>query len=132
MMSSIPTELRYTETHEWVRTLADGTLEIGITDYAQQQLGELVSVEMPQTGRTLKADETFAVVESVKTASDLLAPVAGEVMAVNSPLATDPEALNADAYGNWLMRIRPAAGALAAAKLLTASEYTKLVDAEGG
>ncbi len=131
-MSNVPTDLQYTENHEWVRTLPDGTVEIGITDHAQQALGDLVSVALPETGRTLKQGEACAVVESVKTASDLCSPVAGEVTAGNPKLASEPEAVNSDAYGNWLMRVRPAPGALAAAKLLSAAQYTKLLEAQGG
>jgi glycine cleavage system H protein len=132
-MTNVPAELKYTKSHEWLRTLPDGTIEIGITDHAQQALGDLVFVEVPQAGRTLTAGEPCAVVESVKAASDVYAPLAGEVTAGNPALAAQPEVVNTDAYGaGWLMRLQPAAGALAAAQLLSAADYQRLLDAEGG
>jgi glycine cleavage system H protein len=132
-MSNVPADLKYTNSHEWVRALPDGTLEIGITDHAQHALGDLVFVEVPEAGRTLAAGEPAAVVESVKAASDVYAPLAGEVTAGNPELAAQPEAVNTDPYGaGWLMRLKPAAGALAAAQLLAAADYQKLLDAEGG
>ncbi|MBV8783341.1 MAG: glycine cleavage system protein GcvH [Gammaproteobacteria bacterium] len=131
-MSNVPRELRYTKSHEWVRTLPDGTVEIGITDHAQHALGDLVFVEVPQAGRTVSAGEACAVVESVKAASDVYAPVAGEITAGNPDLAAAPETVNSDAYGKgWLMRLKPAAGALAAAALMPAAEYDKLLAEEG-
>ena len=132
-MSKVPPDLRYTKSHEWIRTLTDGTVEIGITDQAQHELGDLVFVEVPEAGRTVKADEPCAVVESVKAASDVYAPLAGEVTAGNPKLAAEPEVVNADPYGEgWLMRLKPAAGAVAAAGLLSAAEYQQVLDAEGG
>jgi glycine cleavage system H protein len=132
-MSNVPDDLKYTDSHEWVRTLPDGTLEIGITDHAQHALGDLVFVEVPEAGRTLKAGEACAVVESVKAASDVYAPLAGEVVAGNNDLVSAPETVNSDAYGaGWLMRLRPAAGALAGAGLMSAADYRKVLDAEGG
>jgi glycine cleavage system H protein len=132
-MSTVPADLRYTESHEWVRSLTDGTIEIGITDHAQHALGDLVFVEVPEAGRAVKAGEPCAVVESVKAASDVYAPVAGEITAGNPKLTAEPETVNAQPYGEgWLMRLRPAAGALAAAALLSAAEYQKILDAEGG
>ncbi len=129
-MSNVPSDLKYTKSHEWVRTLSDGTLEVGITDHAQDALGDLVFVEVPETGRTLAAGEPFAVVESVKAASDVYAPVAGEVVAGNPALASEPEAINSDPYGKgWLMKIRPGT---APAALLSAAEYEKLIAEEGG
>ncbi|MEW6691129.1 MAG: glycine cleavage system protein GcvH [Pseudomonadota bacterium] len=107
----IPDDLRYTATHEWVRREADGTLSVGITDHAQDSLGELVFIELPEKGRSLGAGEACAVVESVKAASDVYAPVAGEVVARNDALLAAPGELNKDAYAAWLFRIRPAAGA---------------------
>lgn len=130
-MSKVPADLKYTNSHEWVRSLPDGNVEVGITDHAQHALGDLVFVEVPEAGRTVKADEACAVVESVKAASDVYAPIAGEVIAGNPALASKPEAVNADAYGAWLMRIKPAPGALAAAQLLSAADYQKVLDAEG-
>ena len=132
-MSNVPADLSYTKSHEWVRTLADGTVEIGITDHAQHALGDLVFVEVPDAGRTVKADEPCAVVESVKAASDVYAPIAGQITAGNPRLAAEPEVVNSDPYGEgWLMRLKPAAGALAAAALLTAADYQKVLDTEGG
>ena len=131
-MSNVPSDRKYTKTHEWLRTLPDGTVEIGITDHAQHALGDLVFVEVPETGRKLSAGETFAVVESVKAASDVYAPMAGEVVAGNPALAAEPEIINSDAYGKgWLMRLRPAAGGAAPA-LLSPAEYEKLIAEEGG
>ena len=131
-MSTVPADLKYTKSHEWVRALADGTVEIGITDHAQHALGDLVFVEVPESGRTVKADEPCAVVESVKAASDVYAPIAGEITAGNPKLAAEPEVVNADPYGEgWLMRLRPAAGAVAAAALLSAADYQQVLDAEG-
>ena len=132
-MSKVPADLKYTKSHEWVRTLGDGTVEIGITDHAQHALGDLVFVEVPDAGRTVKADEPCAVVESVKVASDVYAPIAGQITAGNPRLAAEPEVVNSDPYGEgWLMRLKPAAGALAAAALLTAADYQKVLDTEGG
>jgi len=132
-MSNVPADLKYTKSHEWVRTLADGSVEIGITDHAQHALGDLVFVEVPEAGRAVKAGEPCAVVESVKAASDVYAPLAGEVTAGNPKLAKEPETVNAEPYGaGWLMRLRPAAGALAGAALLSAADYQKVLDAEGG
>jgi glycine cleavage system H protein len=132
-MSNVPADLSYTKSHEWVRTLADGTVEIGITDHAQHALGDLVFVEVPEAGRTLAAGEACAVVESVKAASDVYAPLGGVVTAGNPKLADAPETVNSDPYGDgWLMRLKPAAGAIAAAGLLSAADYTKVQDAEGG
>ena len=132
-MSKVPADLKYTKSHEWVRTLGDGTVEIGITDHAQHALGDLVFVEVPDAGRTVKADEPCAVVESVKAASDVYAPIAGQITAGNPRLAAEPEVVNTDPYGEgWLMRLKPAAGALAAAALLTAADYQKVLDTEGG
>jgi glycine cleavage system H protein len=108
---NIPDSLRYTASHEWVRQEADGTLSIGITDHAQDSLGELVFVELPEAGRRLAAGDACAVVESVKAASDVYAPFAGEVVARNDALAEAPNELNKDPYAAWLFRIKPAAGA---------------------
>ncbi len=130
-MSNVPADLKYTKTHEWLRTLPDGTIEIGITDHAQHALGDLVFVEVPEAGRTVKAGEPCAVVESVKAASDVYSPITGEVLAGNPELAGEPEVINTDPYGNgWLMRVRPTAGA-PAAQLLSPSDYEKLQQEEG-
>jgi glycine cleavage system H protein len=128
-MSKVPSDLKYTRTHEWLRTLPDGTVEVGITDHAQHSLGDLVFVEVPEAGRTVTAGEPFAVVESVKAASDVYAPLSGEVTEGNGALAGAPETLNTDPYGaGWLARLRPA-GALPG--LLSATEYEKLTAEEG-
>jgi glycine cleavage system H protein len=130
-MSNVPADLKYTKTHEWLRTLPDGNIEIGITDHAQHALGDLVFVEVPEAGRALKAGEPCAVVESVKAASDVYAPVTGEVVAGNPKLASAPETINMDSYGEgWLMRVKPTAGA-PAADLLSPAEYEKLQQEEG-
>jgi glycine cleavage system H protein len=132
-MSQVPADLKYTKSHEWVRTLADGTVEIGITDHAQHALGDLVFVEVPEAGHEVKAGESCAVVESVKAASDVYAPLAGVVTAGNPKLAAEPETVNSEPYGaGWLWRLRPAPGALAAAGLISAADYQKVLDAEGG
>ena len=129
-MSQIPADLRYTKSHEWVRTLPDGSVEIGITDYAQHSLGDLVFVEVPAAGRTLAVGDACAVVESVKAASDVYSPVAGEVVAGNEQLATRPELINQDPYGQgWIMRVKPAAAGAGA--LLDAAAYAAEVAAAG-
>jgi glycine cleavage system H protein len=131
-MSNIPAELSYTKSHEWVRPLPDGSVEIGITDHAQDALGDLVFVEVPEAGRVLKAGEACAVVESVKAASDVYSPLAGEVVAGNAQLAAQPDLVNTEPFaGGWLWRLKPAAGALAAAQLLSAADYRKMLE-EGG
>jgi len=122
---NIPQDLRYTESHEWVRREADGTLSIGITDHAQEQLGDIVFVEAPKPGRKVAKGEAVGVVESVKAASDIYAPVAGEVVAGNDALADAPEKVNDDAYGCWMFRIRPD-DAAAADALLDAAAYEKV------
>ena len=106
-MSKIPADLKYTKSHEWVKLGADGVATIGITDHAQAALGDLVYVEPPKQGRKLAAGEACAVVESVKAASDVYSPIAGEVMEGNPTLANTPEMINQDAYSAWLMRIKP-------------------------
>ena len=107
-MSNVPSTLKYTKSHEWVRSEEDGSLTIGITDHAQQALGDIVFLELPETGRKLSAGETCAVVESVKAASDLYAPVAGSITAVNTAVVSAPESVNHDAYAAWLFRMKPA------------------------
>ncbi|HMD58793.1 MAG TPA: glycine cleavage system protein GcvH [Steroidobacteraceae bacterium] len=125
-MSNIPSDLKYARSHEWLRQLPDGTVEVGISDHAQEALGDLVFVEVPEVGRTLAAGESCAVVESVKAASDVYSPVAGTVLAVNSKLSTAPELINQEPYGNgWLMRLKPAG---APAGLLNADEYARVAD----
>jgi len=122
----LPANLKYTESHEWVRSEADGTLAVGITDHAQEALGDLVFIELPQVGRTVKAGEAIGVVESVKAASDIYAPVAGNVVAINSGVTETPEQVNADAYANWFYKLKPANPG-DTGKLLDATAYAKVV-----
>ena len=120
-MSKVPADLKYTKSHEWVRSLPDGNVEVGITDHAQHALGDLVFVEVPEAGRTVKADEACAVVESVKAASDLYSPVSGEIFQVNEALNGKPELVNEDAEGaGWIFKI----------KLAEPSELDALLDLE--
>jgi glycine cleavage system H protein len=125
---NMPDNLRYTRSHEWATEPADGIVTVGITDFAQDQLGDVVFVELPTVGRKLAAGEAAAVVESVKTASDIYAPVAGEVIETNAALLDAPEAINTGAYGDgWLFRLRVAdAGAWAA--LLDAAGYRAVAE----
>jgi glycine cleavage system H protein len=128
-MSDSPADLKYTKSHEWVRTLADGNVEVGITDHAQSALGDLVFVDVPDTGKVLKAGETFAVVESVKAASDVYAPIAGTVVEGNAALGGQPELINSEPYkGGWIMRLKPSG---APQGLLSAAEYQAHLAAEG-
>ena len=126
---SIPADLKYTPSHEWVRVEADGTLTVGITHHAQELLGDMVFVESPATGRALAKGEECAVVESVKAASDVYAPVAGEVVAANGEVESSPESVNQDAYAAWLFKLKPANPADVDA-LLDAAAYQKLVESE--
>ena len=129
-MSETPDDLKYSKSHEWVRVNDDGTVTIGVTDHAQAQLGDLVYVEVPEEGRELEAEEACAVVESVKAASDVYAPLAGTVVAANEALAETPEAVNNDAYGDgWLIRLQPA-DAAAVNALMSAAEYQAFVESE--
>jgi glycine cleavage system H protein len=126
---SIPADLKYTDSHEWIRMEADGNATVGITHHAQDLLGDLVFVENPAPGRKLRRGEECGVVESVKAASDIFAPLSGEVVGANAELETAPEKINADAYQAWLFRIKPSdPGELAS--LLDADGYRKLVDSE--
>jgi len=126
---NIPADLKYTPSHEWVRVEADGTLTVGITHHAQDLLGDMVFIETPAAGRTLAKGEECAVVESVKAASDVYAPVAGEVIASNSDVESSPEAVNKDAYAAWMFKVKPANPGDVAA-LLDAAAYQKLVESE--
>ena len=127
---NIPAHLRYTSSHEWVRTEADGTVSIGITDHAQAALGDLVYLELPAVGRKLAAAEACAVVESVKAASDIYSPVSGEIVAGNAELGGQPELINRDPYGGgWIMRVRPEDKSQFAA-LLDAKAYEAALAAE--
>lgn len=130
-MSQIPANLKYARSHEWAKPLADGTVEIGISDHAQAALGDLVFVEVPAAGRSLAAGEPCAVVESVKAASDVYSPIAGKVTESNAQLASAPELINQDPYGaGWLMRVAPADPAALDA-LLSASDYEAVLQADG-
>jgi glycine cleavage system H protein len=104
---NIPADLKYTESHEWVRAEADGTFTVGITEYVQDALGDIVFVELPKVGKSYAAGDDAAVVESVKAASDIYAPVAGQVVAVNDAVADAPDSINADAYSAWLFKLQP-------------------------
>lgn len=129
-MSNIPAELKYTQSHEWVRVEADGSLTIGISDHAQEALGDLVYVEAPEAGARFAAGDAAAVVESVKAASDVYAPVAGEVIAGNEALADAPETLNDDAYGaGWIFKLQPD-NAEDVNALLSAEAYGEFLKAE--
>jgi glycine cleavage system H protein len=124
-----PADLKYTKSHEWIRQEADGTVTVGITHHAQESLGDLVFVELPAVGRQVKRDEECAVVESVKAAADIYAPLSGEVVAVNPELADAPEKINQDAYSAWMFKLKPsAAGELAG--LLDAAAYQAVADAD--
>jgi len=129
-MSNVPTELKYTRSHEWLRTNDDGTVTVGITDHAQEQLGDMVYVEVPEVGQEVVANDACAVVESVKAASDVYAPVGGEVVEINESLADNPDAVNRDAFGDgWIMKLQLGdAGQLDA--LLDAAEYDAFVASE--
>ena len=124
---SVPEELRYTKDHEWVRLEADGTLTVGITDYAQGSLGDVTYVELPAVGASFAEGDVFGVVESVKAASDLYLPVAGEIVATNPALADTPEQVNSDPYGAaWMIRLKPG-DAASVDGLLTAAAYRELI-----
>ncbi len=126
---SIPADLKYTKSHEWVRQEADGTVSVGITHHAQDLLGDMVFVENPTVGRQLAQNEECAVVESVKAASDVYAPIAGEVVAVNDALESAPESINKDPYAAWMFRLKPANSADLDG-LLDAAGYQALVESE--
>lgn len=126
-MVKAPVDLRYTPTHEWVREAADGTLEVGITDFAQDALGDIVYVECPPLGRHVSAGAAVGVIESVKATSDLYAPVSGEVIAVNDAIPDHWESINADAFAAWLYRLKPSAPD-ELARLLDAPRYVQAVE----
>ncbi|MGX5221347.1 glycine cleavage system protein GcvH [Pseudomonas segetis] len=119
-MSNIPADLRYASSHEWARLDADGNVTVGISDHAQEALGDVVFIELPEVGKTLAAGQEAGVVESVKAASDIYAPIGGEVIAVNDSLADSPENVNTDPYGSWFFKLKPSA----------ADELDKLLDAD--
>jgi glycine cleavage system H protein len=121
-MSNIPVELKYAKTHEWARINDDGSVTVGISDSAQDQLGDMVFIEVPEVGASVTAEEACAVVESVKAASDVYAPIGGEIVEVNEGLADSPETVNNDAYGEgWIFRIEPS----------EADGLSALMDADG-
>jgi glycine cleavage system H protein len=124
---NVPADLKYTKSHEWVKREADGSVTIGITDHAQQALGDIVFLELPEAGRQVSAGEECAVVESVKAASDIYAPLAGEVIARNDAVLDAPESVNQDAYAAWLFKLKPADAAQLDA-LLDAAAYTKVAE----
>lgn len=130
-MSSIPAELKYLDSHEWARVEADGTVTIGISDHAQEALGDLVFVEVPEVGKALKKGNAAAVVESVKAASDVYSPISGEVIAANETLGSAPELVNQDPYGQgWLYKIKPS-NQDELSQLLDSAAYGKVVEAAG-
>jgi glycine cleavage system H protein len=125
----LPDNLKYTDTHEWVRQEADGTVTVGITDHAQEQLGDVVFVDMPAAGRTFKQGDECGVIESVKAAADIYAPVAGEIVASNSTLVDAPEKINHAPYETWLFKIKPQDSA-ELQNLLDAAAYQKVAEAD--
>jgi len=129
-MSNIPVELKYAKSHEWARTNDDGSVTVGISDTAQDQLGDMVFIEVPEVGQTVTAEEACAVVESVKAASDVYAPLGGEIVEVNEDLADSPETVNNDAYGEgWIFRLEPSdAGELGA--MMDADAYEAFLASE--
>ena len=130
LRSGVPTELKYTKTHEWVQLMDDGTLRVGITEHAQDLLGDMVFVELPAIGCRVTAGQECAVVESVKAASDVYSPLTGEVLTVNETLVSNPELVNKDPYGEgWLLCLKPGNSADLNG-LLTATAYAELIAAE--
>ncbi|MES9937345.1 MAG: glycine cleavage system protein GcvH [Sedimenticola sp.] len=129
-MSNAPSELKYTKSHEWIRDEGDGTVTIGITEHAQELLGDLVFVELPEEGSSVEAGSECAVVESVKAASDVYSPVTGEVIGVNEALADAPETVNEDAFGDgWMFKVR-LNDATELEDLLGAEAYTEVMESE--
>lgn len=129
-MSELPGDLLYTKDHEWLRREDDGTVSVGVTDHAQSALGDLVYVELPEVGQEVDEGGDMAVVESVKAASDVYAPIAGTVAAVNEQLADTPETINADAYGEgWIVKLQPS-GDIDEGELMTPDAYQELLDEE--
>ncbi len=126
---SIPTDLKYTKSHEWVKTEANGTISVGITDHAQELLGDMVFVELPQVGDTFEQKQECAVAESVKAAADIYSPVSGEVVEVNAPLVDSPEEINQDAFNTWLFKLKPSNPAELDG-LLDAAGYQTILDNE--
>lgn len=130
-MNEIPNDLRYTRSHEWARLEQDGSVTVGISDHAQELLGDLVFVELPEVNQEIDVEEQCAVVESVKAASDIYTPVAGKIVAVNTALNDEPELVNHSPYEDgWLFKIQPSELKTDMGELLTAEEYAKIVEAE--
>jgi glycine cleavage system H protein len=129
-MSSIPSDLKYLDSHEWVRLESDGTVTVGISDHAQSALGDLVFVEVPEVGKPLEKGAAAAVVESVKAASDVYSPISGEVIATNDALGGSPELVNQDPYGQgWLFKLKPS-NKDELNQLLDAAAYEKVLESE--
>ena len=126
---NLPEELKYTRSHEWIRLLSDGSMQVGITDHAQESLGDLVFIETPPEGSQLKCGDACGVVESVKAASDLCAPISGIVLAINTELQTTPGKVNENAYSAWIYQIRPSDPA-EVKELLNATQYQQQIDEE--
>ncbi|MGZ8956049.1 MAG: glycine cleavage system protein GcvH [Methylovulum sp.] len=126
-MSGLPENLKYASSHEWVQLEDDNIVRVGITDFAQAQLGDLVYIELPKVGRKVKAQEQCAVVESVKTASDLFSPVSGEIIAINDALADEPEQVNDNPYQTWLFCIK-ADDLSGLDQLMDSTAYQKMID----
>ena len=126
-MSDLPVNLKYATSHEWVSVEENNLVRVGITDFAQQQLGDLVYLELPELGRKVKAQEQCAVVESVKTASDLFSPVSGEIVATNQALTDEPELVNDDPYGTWLFCVK-ADDLSGITQLMDADAYQALIE----
>lgn len=122
-----PTEFKYTQSHEWIHREDDGTVSIGITDYAQAALGDIVFLELPDIGRKFNAGDACAVIESVKAASDIYAPLTGEIIAINEIARNAPEGINADAYSTWLFRLKPT-DISDLDNLVSAEDYIKMID----
>lgn len=126
-MSNIPAELRFAESHEWARLESDGTVTVGISDHAQEALGDVVFVELPEVGKVFAAGDAAGVVESVKAASDIYSPIAGEVIAVNEALGDGPELLNGTPYEAWIFKLQPSDATGDLAKLLDADGYKNAI-----
>lgn len=126
---SIPSDLKYTRSHEWVKTEADGTVTVGITDHAQELLGDMVFIELPKVGDSFSQKQECAVAESVKAAADVYAPISGEVIEVNSALTDSPEEINQDAFGSWLFKLKPG-NPSELDGLLDAAGYQEVLDSE--
>ena len=125
---SVPADLKYTESHEWIRLDSDGTVTVGITDHAQEALGDIVFLELPDAGKTVSAGDAIAVIESVKAASDIYAPIAGEIVESNAELAGTPDKINGEPYASWLFKLKPA-DASALDKLMSAEAYSASIGA---